>query len=143
MRNYLAQRGEMKKALTIFAMTVALAVAPPAFAQGATVVNKAPNAAVTFSWGYLTTDEPKITGFVVVLEKKGASSARSIVSTVPPSARSTTIPAPALGGQYYYIIQAYFNDTSTGTTVMLFSPESPEVSVVVVVLPVPTGPAVQ
>lgn len=114
------------------------------FAQGATVINKMPAAPVTFQWAYITSDEAKISGFDLVQEAKGAATVETIVQTVTPTARSTTgLKAPALGGAYFYVCRAFFNDMTTGTAVKILSADSNEVQVTVVVLPVPTGATVK
>lgn len=111
-------------------------------AQG-TVINKLPSAPVTFAWIYQAADESKITGYEIVQLAKGAATAETVVGTYTPAVRkSSGLTAPTLGGQYSYVVRAYFNTTAT-PPIKLLSANSSEATVNVVVLPVPTGLSVQ
>lgn len=102
-----------------------------------TMINKRPGDPITFSWTFAVEDEASISGFDVIMEAKGANPTETIVQTVSPAGRATTgLTAPASGGgQYFFVCRSFLDDTSG----KIYSTDSDEASINVVVLPVPEG----
>jgi len=104
------------------------------------VCKKIPGDNGSFTWKYLVTDEPKISGFRWYSSPLSAGPFNNLVGSAAASARTMQAPVTFSTGtvKTYYVIRSYF--TSAGGTVE--SPDASPVSECEMSVPTPTVPQV-